>query len=313
MALGARRRGGRRALLRRAAAPALQGRLARALAASRPCGALVQGRRRGLRAERHDAGALLVRAVAHARSRRRRRAGGAPRDRHPQLPRRRPLARRPGNGRAGARAAVRGRLAECLHRGALCARAQAAQAAGQLPVAAGPLRQPGLGVHAQEVRRRCAMTADERSGFLQRWSRRKAEAREAGVRDDELPDQPLPEAADAAVPVPAGEASEPAEPPPPTLDDVRAVTPDSDFATLDAHRAAVRGGRLAPAVKNAALKNLSSDPHYSVMDGLDTYIDDYSKLEPLPAPLLRRLVSARTLALFDDEADPPAAAGPSAA
>lgn len=150
------------------------------------------------------------------------------------------------------------------------------------------------------------MTADERSGFLQRWSRRKAEAREAGVRDDELPDQPLPEAADAAVPAPAGETPEPAEPPPPTLDDVRALTPESDFAPFVARR-------VAPEVKNAALKKLFSDPHYNVMDGLDTYIDDYSKLEPLPAPLLRRLVSARTLALFDDEVDPPAAAGPSAA
>jgi hypothetical protein len=39
---------------------------------------------------------------------------------------------------------------------------------------------------------------------------------------------------------------------------------------------------VAPEVKNAAFKKLFADPHFNVMDGLDIYIDDYSKPDPLP-------------------------------
>ena len=38
---------------------------------------------------------------------------------------------------------------------------------------------------------------------------------------------------------------------------------------------------------NAALKKLFSDPHFNVMDGLDTYIDDYGKPDPIPPSMLR--------------------------
>ena len=59
-------------------------------------------------------------------------------------------------------------------------------------------------------------------------------------------------------------------------------------------------------VKNAALKKLFADPHFNVMDGLDTYIDDYSKPDPLPASMLRKMAQAAFLGLVDPE--PPAAA-----
>ena len=48
-------------------------------------------------------------------------------------------------------------------------------------------------------------------------------------------------------------------------------------------------------------KLFASDPHFNVMDGLDTYIDDYNKFEPIPKSMLRQLVSARALGLIDDE------------
>jgi hypothetical protein len=38
-----------------------------------------------------------------------------------------------------------------------------------------------------------------------------------------------------------------------------------------------------------------------VMDGLDIYIDDYSKPDPLPLSMLRQMASAKFLKLFDDE------------
>ena len=57
-----------------------------------------------------------------------------------------------------------------------------------------------------------------------------------------------------------------------------------------------------PGVKNAAMKKLfASDPHFNTMDGLDVYIDDYNKFEPIPRNLLRQLVTARAMGLLDDE------------
>ena len=49
------------------------------------------------------------------------------------------------------------------------------------------------------------------------------------------------------------------------------------------------------------MKKLFSDPRYNVMDGMDVYIDDYSKPDPIPYAMLRKLASAKFLGLFDEE------------
>jgi hypothetical protein len=49
------------------------------------------------------------------------------------------------------------------------------------------------------------------------------------------------------------------------------------------------------------MKKLFSDPHFNVMDGLDVYIDDYGKPDPIPPEMLRSLASAKFLKLFDEE------------
>lgn len=149
-------------------------------------------------------------------------------------------------------------------------------------------------------------------GFLGRWSQRKTAARDA--RPPVQTEKPAPAPAqpdtgrppaDTAVParpLPAtGERAEAAprtEAPPPTLQDVAALHADSDFKPFVARA-------VAPEVRNAAMKKLFSDPHFNVMDGLDTYIDDYSLPDPLPAALLRKMASAQFLKLFDDESDKP--------
>ncbi len=51
--------------------------------------------------------------------------------------------------------------------------------------------------------------------------------------------------------------------------------------------------KVEEGVKRAALKKLFSDPRFNVMDGLDTYIDDYTKAEPVTEELLARLEHAR--------------------
>ncbi len=88
----------------------------------------------------------------------------------------------------------------------------------------------------------------------------------------------------------------PPELPLPTVADAQALTPQSDFKPFMA-----RG--VAADVKNAAMKKLFTDPHYNVMDRLDTYIDDYSLPDPIPEAMLRQMVSAKFLNLFDEAED----------
>ncbi|MDO8248460.1 MAG: DUF3306 domain-containing protein [Rhodoferax sp.] len=142
-------------------------------------------------------------------------------------------------------------------------------------------------------------------GFLGRWSQRKQAVREGKVLDEppEIPVvSPLPmpglvPAQVASTEAPHAAAITPAPaPPPPTLEDVQRLTPQSDFAPFVARE-------VAPEVRNAAMKKLFADPHYNVMDGLDTYIDDYSKPDPLPESMLRQMASAKFLQLFEDEDD----------
>jgi hypothetical protein len=41
------------------------------------------------------------------------------------------------------------------------------------------------------------------------------------------------------------------------------------------------------------LKQLFRDPHFNVMDGLDVYIDDYSKPDPIDPDIVRQMVQGR--------------------
>ncbi|CAG2149090.1 DUF3306 domain-containing protein [Cupriavidus numazuensis] len=136
------------------------------------------------------------------------------------------------------------------------------------------------------------------SSFLSRWSRRKAAVREGDVVPDEpeAPDPALPaQVPDAAVQTPATAAEVPAELPSlPTMADVALLQPGDNIA-----RFVARG--VDEGVKRAALKTLFADPHFNVMDGLDTYIDDYGKPDPIPPDVLRRLRQSEALGLFDTE------------
>ena len=157
---------------------------------------------------------------------------------------------------------------------------------------------------------------DAPDGFLSRWSRRKAQ-----VRQGQLPAEPAPATptmAPLAKPVPAGDerrsataqtaaqaaTAEPDAPAPvqaealPTLEDVAALPRGAEV------RRFVAPG-VSSEVRNAALKNLFADPHFNIMDGLDTYIDDYGKPDPLPAGMLRQMVQSQMLGLFKDD-EPPA-------
>jgi hypothetical protein len=129
-------------------------------------------------------------------------------------------------------------------------------------------------------------------GFLGRWSKRKLDVKEGKAVEAEPLPEPQEKPAPPASTVVAVQDPPPApieEPPPLTLEDVKALTPESDFTRFAA-------SDVAPDVKNAAMKKLFADPRYNVMDGMDVYIDDYSKPDPIPYAMLRKLASANSWA-----------------
>ncbi|MBP6899767.1 MAG: DUF3306 domain-containing protein [Burkholderiaceae bacterium] len=160
-----------------------------------------------------------------------------------------------------------------------------------------------------------ADSSDGDGGFLSRWSRRKTLVRQGAPVAEPVPAAVPPGPVAVAAPVaPATEPAPPAEPapaapPPPTLDDVAALAPGAEV------RRFVAPG-VDPQVKNAALKKLFADPHFNVMDGMDVYIDDYGKPDPLPASWLKQMAQSQFLRLFDEEEDkqpvppPPSEAAP---
>jgi Protein of unknown function (DUF3306) len=175
-------------------------------------------------------------------------------------------------------------------------------------------------------------------GFLSRWSRRKQDVR-AGVAVAEVPrldaalatatpealqtrnlqpnqppaQQNIAQAATNNVANDTPDVDANALPPAPTLDDAKALTLESDFKPFMA-------SNVSSEVKNAAMKKLFTDPHYNVMDMLDTYVDDYSKPDPIPESMLKEMVAVKFLKLFErdeedaenakDEAKLPSAAAP---
>lgn len=112
-------------------------------------------------------------------------------------------------------------------------------------------------------------------GFVSRWSRLK---RESNVSEAEA----------KAVAARAENAPGTRDEAPPPLPPVDQLTPDSDFSPFMHPKA-------DPALRRVALKKLFSDPHFNVMDGLDTYIDDYNTFEPIGEELLAQLSHAAAM------------------
>ena len=122
-------------------------------------------------------------------------------------------------------------------------------------------------------------------GFLGRWSKRKAGKEDiSSEKKVEIPKE--------ASHAPLVEGAQESEPPPANLEDVAKIDRfDPDFS-------AFMKPNVDPAVQQAALKKMFTDPHFNIMDGLDIYIDDYSKPDPLPPGMLERMVQSDMLNLF---------------
>ena len=131
---------------------------------------------------------------------------------------------------------------------------------------------------------------------LSRWSRRKLEAARAEppapdvapVSTSAPPSPGLPATAPVAAPV-----AVPAE----------GTRPEVDTLTFESDFGAFLKPEVDPATQRAALKKLFSDPRFNVMDGLDTYIDDYTQADPMPAGMLDKL--GKVYALLKEDAPAP--------
>jgi len=123
------------------------------------------------------------------------------------------------------------------------------------------------------------MTTTDKDSFLSRWSRLKQEAQ------DQPPQDKAPE-----------KAVDPKAPPP--------ELPPADKLTFDSDYRAFFHPKVDEDVRRAALKKLFSDPRFNVMDGLDVYIDDYSKTEPIPPAMLAGLRQAQKILEWAKGQDP---------
>lgn len=131
------------------------------------------------------------------------------------------------------------------------------------------------------------MSTDE--SFLRRWSRLKRQTGEtAASRPAGAPAPPAPDAAPVRSPTP--------------LPDVDVLTFESDFTGfLQDH--------VEESLRKAALKKLFHSEAFNRMDGLDVYIEDYGKFEPLDEATLKQLAQARAM-LFEGDAGESTTEGP---
>jgi hypothetical protein len=106
--------------------------------------------------------------------------------------------------------------------------------------------------------------SEGKQDFLRRWARLKNEA--AAVSRKEIPTTTIEKAVE--------------------LPPLESLNFESDFK-------AFMRSKVEESIKRAALKKLFADPRFNVMDGLDTYIDDYTTAEPISQDLLARIEEVR--------------------
>ena len=109
--------------------------------------------------------------------------------------------------------------------------------------------------------------------FFNRWSKRK----------ESLVVQVPAEAIEVTA-----EISQPISTTLPGAEDVAQLHDESDFSLY------MKQG-VDESVRRSAMKKLFSNPHFNVMDGLDIYVADYSRADPLPPGMLASLRHAQAL------------------
>lgn len=122
--------------------------------------------------------------------------------------------------------------------------------------------------------------------FLTRWSRRKVASRRADPEENPVVSSPA-----------ASDVANTGGPPEPAATDPVLPPIDALHGLESEYREFLRPG-VDETLRRTALGKLFQDPHFNVMDGLDTYIDDYTKADPISKDALKSLNQARGL-IFD--------------
>jgi Protein of unknown function (DUF3306) len=136
---------------------------------------------------------------------------------------------------------------------------------------------------------------------LSRWSRLKTarlDQKKLGSRNSEIETNAqeigaIKEIADSAIdatsvaPMSSDETATP-------VSDERALPSLNDIA-LDRDFTPFMQAKIPETLKRQALKTLFKDAHFNTMDGLDTYIDDYTKFEPITAAELEGLSAWKSI------------------
>jgi len=134
----------------------------------------------------------------------------------------------------------------------------------------------------REAREKERSPADHAAAALAGTSAADAAARAVPASTAQPTTQPNPEptgAADATLRGAPGGA-------PDTLPPVESLTIDSDFS-------AFLQPKVDEALRRQALKQLFRDPRFNVMDGLDTYVGDYTQPDPIAPEIVREMVQGR--------------------
>ena len=116
---------------------------------------------------------------------------------------------------------------------------------------------------------------------LSRWSRLKRRYGETVV----APASEVLTSPEAALPLSTPEAANVAEL---NLPQLSSISLAEDFTPF-------MQAKVPQALKRQALKALFKEPHFNVMDGLDTYIDDYTVFEPIAPDVMATLSSWKTI------------------
>lgn len=155
------------------------------------------------------------------------------------------------------------------------------------------------------------MRDERRQSFLSRWSRRKLDAaKEVAAKEVAAQEVAAKEVAAKEVAAPKS-APAPAQAAPATTQSAVTPPPVETLQGLASDYRDFLRPDVEEKLRQAALKQLFRDPHFNVMDGLDVYIDDYSKPDPIPDAMMRTLAHAKGL-LFDDKKDEVKAESPAA-
>ncbi|MGI9047756.1 MAG: DUF3306 domain-containing protein [Burkholderiales bacterium] len=147
---------------------------------------------------------------------------------------------------------------------------------------------------------------DKTEGFLARWSRLKTRPVTTGekVGQDLAGDRNSVAGTPAETPKIGANSNQQAAA---AGAPARVALPPLDSLNIDSDYSPFLQPHVEESARRAGLRKLLRDPHFNVMDGLDVYIEDFGKADPMPAAMLadqlRQLLAAQSRDVVEEEGE----------